>query len=81
MYGSYAHGGMLGGGLGMILVWTIPLVLLFLVGRFLFMKGKDGDDKDVPGTRNALDLLKEAYARGEIDRDEYLRKRDDLLEK
>ena len=80
MYGAYDHGWMFGGGLGMILIWLIPLVLLFLLGRSFFAKDV-GRDKAAPPPRSALDLLKESYARGEIGRDEFLQKRDDLTEK
>lgn len=87
MYGPYAHGwmwggggsGMLFGGLGMILIWGILLALLFLLARYLM--GTQGDSgKNTPAARDVLEILKETYARGEIGREEYLRKRDDLLE-
>ncbi|MBS0330117.1 MAG: SHOCT domain-containing protein, partial [Proteobacteria bacterium] len=34
-----------------------------------------------PEQKTPLDILKESYARGDLSRDEYLQKRDDLLEK
>lgn len=81
MYGSMSGGGMGFGVLGMILVWLIPLALIFLVGRSLFGRDRGGDEKSTPPARSALDTLKESYARGEIEREEYLRKRDDLLDR
>ena len=71
MYG-YSHFGMGLGGLGMILVWIVPLVVLVL----LFLKFSS-DRKKHPG-KTALEILDEHYAHGEFDRDEYLKRRADL---
>lgn len=87
MYGPYDHGWMFGagsgmvfGGLWMILIWVIPLLVLFALVKYLFFKRRDEVGRNfLPDRKTPLDILKEAYARGEIDRDEYLRKRDDLL--
>lgn len=89
MYGPYNHGwmfdggfGMLFGGLWMILFWAVPILLIVALLKYLFAKPRDRDDLKVrPEQKTPLDILKEAYARGEINRDEYLQKRDDLLEK
>jgi putative membrane protein len=89
MYGPYNHGwmfdggiGMLFGGLWMILVWGIPLLLAVALLKYLFAKSRDkGGHEAEPEPKTPLDILKETYARGEIGRDEYLQKRDDLLEK
>jgi putative membrane protein len=63
------HGSwMFGGWLTMLLIWLTPFVLLFLG-----LKNSLGDRP--PGARELLDR---AYARGELPRDEYLQKRDDL---
>jgi putative membrane protein len=39
------------------------------------------DQPIAPDTRSPLDILKAAYARGELSRGEFLQKRDDILEK
>lgn len=51
---------------GLIVFGIIALVRYFWPGQAL------------PERRRALDLLDERYARGEIDREEYLKRRDDL---
>lgn len=89
MYGPYGHSwmfdgvaGMIFGGLWMLLIWAIPILLVAVLLKVLF--GKPNTAAPEPGEvarPTPLDLLKEAYARGEIDRETYLRKRDDLLEK
>ena len=56
----------------MILIWLVPVVLIALAIRHVV---RDRDGK--PG-RTALDILEGRYARGEIDRDEFLKRRDDL---
>lgn len=78
MYG-YGHGSMFGGGFGMLLVLAIPILLLFLLGKSLLTKSGNADET-APQARTALEILDESYARGEIDRDTYLQKRD-LLRK
>ena len=71
MFG-YDHFGMGLGGFGMILIWIVPIVLLIL----LFHR-YSGDKKERQG-KSALAILEELYALGEIDRDEYLKRRADL---
>ena len=73
----------------MLLAWIwmgililLPLLLLFVLLKFLFSKRVNRTDKeDKPEISTPLDILKSSYARGEISRDEFLQKRDDLLEK
>ena len=82
MYGYGGSPAGFGGVLWMIVAWGIPLLLLFFLARYVFNRmGNGHGQKDAPTGRTALDILKESYARGEIEREEYLRKRDDLLEK
>jgi putative membrane protein len=63
------HGSwMFGGWLTMLLVWLAPFVLLF-IGLKNFLGSRPP---------SARELLDQAYARGALSRDEYLKKRDDL---
>jgi len=71
MYG-YDHFAMGLGGFGMILVWFVPLVLLFLLFRHY-----SGDSEKRQG-KTALEILEARYARGEIDQAEYMKRRADL---
>lgn len=78
MYGPYDHswmfgGGMLLGGLWMIMIWGIPLLLAFALLKYLFSRPERKRESNTP-----LDILNSAYARGDISREEYLQKRDDL---
>lgn len=76
MYG-FDHGvWMFGGWLMMLLVWLVPFVALFVGLKYLY--GRSGPAN---AGKSARDLLDEAYARGEISREEYLQKRDDLKTK
>ena len=68
---------MLFGGLMMVLVIGAIVGLITVLIR----GGGHGADRPEPGrgdNRNALDILDERYARGEIDREEYQQRRDDL---
>lgn len=63
-----------GMGFGMVLVWLIPVLLVALVIRYGIRS------RDEKPERTSLDILEARYARGEIDRDEFLKRRADLTE-
>jgi len=88
MYGPYNHGWMFDGGIGMLFggVWiflflAVPLLLLAVLLKYLFTKPRGSGRENAPEKQTPLDVLKTAYVRGEISREEFLQKRDDLLEK
>lgn len=66
---GYEHYGM---GWGMILVWLLPALLVALVILYA-VRGRNGKSE-----RTALDILEERYARGEIDTEEFQKRRADL---
>lgn len=89
MYGQwYDHSWMMGGGMFIAWIWMgmlilIPLFVLFSLLKYLF--GKNINDrnnhKEKQEIAAPLDILKSSYARGDISREEFLQKRDDILEK
>ena len=75
MYG-FDHGvWMMGGWILMLAFWLLPSVLLFVAIKLFFGKLKASTDQ------TALEILEKVYASGKIDREEFLRKRDDLQAK
>lgn len=75
----------------MILSGAVGLEVLSTVGVVVFLAGiflddaiatllEPADDEDGTGTSDPVDELRERYARGEIGRDEFERRLDDLLE-
>jgi putative membrane protein len=74
--------GMGWGWLGMILFWLIPLlVVIVLVAaaiKYLIGGGSSGKQEPTAGRSDALAILEERYARGDIEREEYLCKCEDL---
>jgi len=63
--------------LGMILFWVLMIiVIVLLIRRFRASKGSGGEAGSPP--ESALDILKKRYARGEINKEEYLEKKKDL---
>lgn len=67
---GFEHYGM---GWGMVLVWLIPILLVAAIVYAL--RGRNG----TPG-HTALEILEARYARGEIDREEFLKRRADLTD-
>ncbi|HEY7709632.1 MAG TPA: SHOCT domain-containing protein [Candidatus Entotheonella sp.] len=69
--------------LGMLLFWLVPIVVLLAAIKYLFFSGPRGEPesrrRDNRGS--ALEILEERYAKGEMNRQEFLERRDDLLRK
>ncbi|MEY3379588.1 MAG: hypothetical protein RL468_186 [Pseudomonadota bacterium] len=78
MFDGYGWGwGAMGFGfLGMLLFWGLLLAGVVAVVRMAMGAGKQ--QRSVADHKTALEILNERYARGDIDREEFLRKRDDL---
>ncbi len=55
--------------------WIFIIIGLIFLIRWILPQG--GSD-DVKGSESALDILKRRYASGEIDREEFERKKNDL---
>ena len=77
MMGGWGWGG--GWGFGMIgmLLWCVLIILgIVLLARWIFSGSPGGGSNESRG--RALDILKERYARGEIDKKEFDDKKRDL---
>lgn len=70
---DWVYGGGIIMGLGMLLVWLIPLGLIIVLVMYLNNQGKTTTQHET-----AIEMLEKAYARGEIGRDEFLQKKEDL---
>ncbi len=76
-YEGYGMGWHWLGCLGMAFFWLVLVLLVLAAVKYL--KGdRHSNDPDGERKPEALAVLEERYARGEIDREEYLQKRDDL---
>lgn len=62
----------------MVIVWIIPLILLFLIGISIYMIRKNKKEDDQHINNSALRILDERFAKGEIDEEEYNRKKNNL---
>ena len=82
-YGYGPQWGMMGGyggygGFGMIIWIVILIAIVALVVWLVRSPAASGMHYLVPRRSSGLDVLEERYARGEINRDEYLQKKKDI---
>ncbi len=76
LYNNYGWGNMMGwfgGGIMMILFWAV--IIFFIVWLVRETKSHNADE---PRSKSALDVLKDRYAKGEIDKKEFEEKKKDL---
>jgi len=76
MNGEWGAGWMGLGGFGMLLFWILILAGIVMLVRWLSGSGGSQDRSDT--APDAVELLRQRYARGEIDRDTYRRMLEDL---
>jgi putative membrane protein len=72
MMGGYGMGDFGFGGIFMSLWWILIVIGLVVLVRWMISSGAN------PATDSALKILKERYARGEIDEQEYQKRKQDL---
>lgn len=69
------YDGVCSGIIGSGFLWPIPVVLVFLIGLSIIMIAKNNRQKKRPIESSSLEILNEIYARGEIDDQEYSRRK------
>lgn len=67
-------------GSGMFFIWIIPIILIVIVGIAVYMivNNKNGNNKT--RSNSALEILNERFAKGEIDEEEYNKRKKNLLD-
>ena len=68
--------GLAGGGLLMVLFWGVLIVAAVVGGRWLWDQGRPAAGRG--REESSLEILKQRYARGEIEREEFEMKKRDL---
>ncbi|WP_340106814.1 SHOCT domain-containing protein [Rhodohalobacter sp. 8-1] len=62
-----------GGGWMMFLWWFLIIILIIFMVRFLWNSGQNKQNKETP-----MEILKRRYANGEIDEEEYNKRKREL---
>ena len=72
-------GGMMGGMMrGWMWVWPLLIVIVIALGALAVVRRSNGRRTPFTDDRSPREVLDQRYAAGEIERDEYLQRRDDL---
>jgi len=72
---GYGWAGMIFGMASMLLFWALLIAAVVVLAKHLWGSDKSADGRQ---ERTAIDILKERYARGEIEREEFEQKKSDL---
>lgn len=75
---GWGWGGMIFGGVLMLLFWVLLIVLIVWAIRAMVRSSGRAAGPPAAGEKTPLDILKERYARGEINREQYDAMRQDL---
>lgn len=67
------------GGIFMFIFWIFIIIGIIFLVRWLIQTTREESGKNIDDSQNALDILKERYARGEINKQEFEGKKKDLL--
>ena len=80
MYGDhmYGWGGAMFGGIGMLLWWIALIVIVVVMARY-FWRG-NGSTQPPQSDSSALNILKERYAKGEINKEEFEERKATLMQ-
>ncbi|PRY91372.1 SHOCT domain-containing protein [Marinilabilia salmonicolor] len=71
----------LGHGWGMGFGWIIGIIILLVILWLAFRTFRPGDTNQTsPAQKSPFDILKERYAKGEIDKEEFDQRKKDLEE-
>lgn len=80
-WGEFGAWGMGFGFLFMILFWVLVVLAIVALFRWLQLQSQSGRDQgggDRARDKTPLEIVRERYAHGEIDREEYEQKKKDL---
>ncbi len=72
--------GFTGHGWGMGWGWIIGIFIIVAIIWFFVKSANQSSTPIQPGSKSALDILKERYAKGEIDKEEFTQRKKDLEE-
>jgi putative membrane protein len=81
MMGDYGMGWHWWGWLGTALFWLALILVVLVAFKYLSSKSAPPSESQRGTAKTAVDYLEESYAKGEIPRDEFLQKREDLRRK
>lgn len=81
MMWDYGMGWHWWGWVGMALFWLIPILLFLAAIRYLGFRSAPPEGSQKEAGKTAQAYLDEAYAKGDICREEFLQKREDLKHK
>jgi putative membrane protein len=65
------------GGFGMVIIWIVIIAIIVILVKLFVGSGKSHAEK----SKSAMDILKERYAAGEINREEFEEKKHDLAQR